>query len=83
MSSDAATKRRGRPRVTAPDLSAADKASQWLADLKRSGGHRLQVNFNASAWQVLKKMAGPRERGPFLERLVLAEHARRIREKKG
>lgn len=53
----------------------------WQRGLERAGGHRLPVNLGASAWQELQKMAGRRERGPLIERLVLEEAARRRRER--
>lgn len=77
MDQDNATKRRGRPRVTAEGLSPVDRSNAWRRDLERSGGHRLGVNLNASAWRELQKLASPRERGPLIERLILAESARR------
>lgn len=67
----------GRPRIHPSGLSAGDRTDLWQQELRRSGGHRLSVNLNASAWRALKRMAGPRERGPLLERLVLAEARRR------
>lgn len=64
---------RGRPRTQPQGLSPSDRTDQWQQDLKRSGGHRLGVNLNASAWHALQKLAPKRGRGPFLERLILAE----------
>jgi len=81
MDQDGATKRRGRPRVTPEGLAPADRANAWTRDWKRAGGHRLPVNLSPSAWRELQKMAGPRERGPFIDRLILAEAARRRAER--
>lgn len=69
--------RRGRPRIHPAGLSPSDRTDLWQQDLKRSGGHRLAVNFNRSAWRALQRMAAPGDRGPLLERLVLEEARRR------
>lgn len=79
MTETAAKKRQAR--TTSDGMSPADRAMAWERDLKRAGGHRLPVNLGASAWRELQAMAGKRERGPLIERLVLQEAARRRRER--
>lgn len=68
---------RGRPRVFPPGTTATDRKQLLRRTQERAGGHRLDVDLAPSAWLALKELAQKGKRGPFIERLILAELRRR------
>lgn len=54
----------------------------WRERLRKSKGTIVQVHLSEASTAALKAMAGSRQRGPLIERLIVAEFERRKREKK-
>ena len=67
---------RGRPPVEGA-LNGAERKTLTRQRVKVDGGRDLSVVLGASAWQALQKLAPKGERGPLIERLILAELNRR------
>ncbi|HYC63605.1 MAG TPA: hypothetical protein VEC14_02650 [Reyranellaceae bacterium] len=59
-------------------ISKADRMDAFRRELRRSGGKEVRAYLGRRAWQALQAMTGRRERGPFLEDLVMAELRRRV-----
>ncbi len=62
----------GRPRTLPEGTTASDRAALAERALKASGGHRLNVPLNASAWTALQRLAPRGKRVAYIERLILA-----------
>lgn len=70
----------GRPRIYPPGTTGADRKALARHQLRRSGGHAIEVELGATAWAALQKLAPRGERGPYIERMILAERARQTRD---
>jgi hypothetical protein len=68
----------GRPRQYPAGTTATDRKAVARRNLKKAGGHSIEVELGAAAWAALQKMAPRGERGPFIERLILAERRRKV-----
>lgn len=62
----------GRPRTLPEGTTASDRARMAERALKAAGGHRMNLELNATAWQALQRLAPPRKRAAYIERLILA-----------
>lgn len=69
-----APKRRGpgRPRTLPEGTTPADRAALAKRQLRAAGGHELNIQLHAVAWQALQRLAPARSRGAYIERLILA-----------
>lgn len=75
------------PDTSTPDLSPraqpnAQPMRAWRERLRKSNGAIVQVHLGDAATAALKAMAGSRQRGPLIERLIVEEFERRKRDKK-
>ena len=69
----------GRPRTEGAP-TAVERATLHRQRVRASGGHEFTILLGPGAWRALQRLAPRGERGPLVERLLLAELARRERE---
>lgn len=73
----------GRPRTRPEGETNSEGVIRWRARLKELGGGEVRAYLGPDAKQALESMAKIRERGPLIERLILAEwHARKQLQRK-
>jgi hypothetical protein len=67
---------RGRPRVWPPGTTASDRKRVQRNRDAIAGGHRIDLELSAAAWEALQRLAAPGERAARINQLILDEDAR-------
>lgn len=67
---------RGRPPQNPPGTTASDRKALARRQNRAAGGHDLHVDLGPTAWRALQRLAPPRKRGPFIEKLILQAAAK-------